>query len=1211
MGFHPPFTTTGEVFGPGSSTDNAVVRFDGTTGTQLQNSTVLLDDAGAFTGVTTIDGFNQAYSGADITVGSANADFTTIQGALDAVPSTGATIYVSDGTYTITTTLLIKQSNTRLIFSAGAIIQCNGGTVTTLIKANTTGLNRIEIWGGKWLQTTASAVGTAFDMSDISDSIIHPTRIEEFNIGLKIDDTSNATFYNRYKEIQIFNCNTCIQIGVTSTSTQPNNNYFEAIRCRPKAGGAGYGVRIADARGLTFISCDFEPSSGTGITGISLEQNATSLGYARECAFINCWDEANAIGVSIALGALRNSFYNCTITGSLTTDIVDNEPTTVFINTNENATTKNKMRANGAYTIITDGTNYHGFNLLTGYHKSSTTLDTVWNDIISTIAGSAAVIEFGPGSFTTTTGLYFTQNNLKIKGQGKGTTIVQASTAVIFDSQYFFGCLPSQSATKYALTVDATKGDLTLTMSSANLISSGITTGSYILLSSLLSIDTEIAGRFQGELHKVLSVNTGTGVITIGSSGVGGTGVYQTMLISDTATVCLLTFYNDVSVQGITFTDTATSRPNTLGSGQCLFEFIDNLTILDCEFKNMFDSGTDVRQCMNVKIDNCHFRDIKDVTPSANTYYGHQTRGATINIAITNCTFDNMRHGVTSGAGSTSYTYGTSRNISVTGCTFISTTTAHMDCHQGAEGVTFAGNTMTGDDSSANGIQSRSPLTVTGNNITGIKGLGISLFGNAHASTISGNVISGCTTGINISNGARKPLISGNTISGGSKAIALNRTTGTVTITIASPAVITYTAHSITPNTRVTFSTSGALPTGITVGTVYYVIATGMTVNTFQISATLGGSAVNTSGTQSGTQTIAYYSGDDATIVGNTIIDNSSTGMTANGQINVKLSDNVFNTNQVPFILTDTDSVMSGWVITDNYSHGHTSTDKPTIAGTNPIMRDNVGFGAEQPGGYIEYTTGPQTLDITNRVVNCTSGTFTVNLPTVVNIKSREYIIKNSGTGVITVDGSGSETIDGNLTYVLNQYDSIVIEADGTSNWILVPSINKNRNQLRIKGSGLITETYPIGGISSSGLMVTQTVYYGLVGLFRGDIVTNINVAVATQGTASTSTFVAILDSAGNRLAVSNDLTTILDTAGTRTLALSAPYTVLADGAYYLAVLTISSVPATLQRGSSTANVLVAVGSGVRPFASQTGQSTIPTTATFSNSGFAYWMAVS
>jgi hypothetical protein len=74
----------------------------------------------------------------------------------------------------------------------------------------------------------------------------------------------------------------------------------------------------------------------------------------------------------------------------------------------------------------------------------------------------------------------------------------------------------------------------------------------------------------------------------------------------------------------------------------------------------------------------------------------------------------------------------------------------------------------------------------------------------------------------------------------------------TVTITIASPGVVTYTSHGLAANAPVSFSTSGSLPTGLTAGTTYYV-KTVLDANTFTVSATSGGSVINTSGTQSGT----------------------------------------------------------------------------------------------------------------------------------------------------------------------------------------------------------------------------------------------------------------------------------------------------------------------------------------------------------------------
>lgn len=80
----------------------------------------------------------------------------------------------------------------------------------------------------------------------------------------------------------------------------------------------------------------------------------------------------------------------------------------------------------------------------------------------------------------------------------------------------------------------------------------------------------------------------------------------------------------------------------------------------------------------------------------------------------------------------------------------------------------------------------------------------------------------------------------------------------TVTITIASPGVITWTGHNFVANSPIVFTTTGALPTGLTAGTTYYVVSPA--ANTFQVSSTPGGAAINTSGSQSGTHTATNYS---------------------------------------------------------------------------------------------------------------------------------------------------------------------------------------------------------------------------------------------------------------------------------------------------------------------------------------------------------------
>lgn len=76
-----------------------------------------------------------------------------------------------------------------------------------------------------------------------------------------------------------------------------------------------------------------------------------------------------------------------------------------------------------------------------------------------------------------------------------------------------------------------------------------------------------------------------------------------------------------------------------------------------------------------------------------------------------------------------------------------------------------------------------------------------------------------------------------------------------VTITVADPAVVTWNAHGLVAGQPIVFSTTGALPTGLTAGTVYYVIAAGLTANSFSVAATPGGTGIETTLAGSGTHT--------------------------------------------------------------------------------------------------------------------------------------------------------------------------------------------------------------------------------------------------------------------------------------------------------------------------------------------------------------------
>lgn len=135
-GVAPGAAGVGDVMGPGSSTDNAVARFDGTTGKVIQNSVVTIGDTGAVAGVSTLtmSGVLAVNSG-DVTTTDlspslfdTNATSATIlaaaTGAIDIAGgsvSTGCTVTGNTGAFACAAALNGSALNSTTFLQAGEI----------------------------------------------------------------------------------------------------------------------------------------------------------------------------------------------------------------------------------------------------------------------------------------------------------------------------------------------------------------------------------------------------------------------------------------------------------------------------------------------------------------------------------------------------------------------------------------------------------------------------------------------------------------------------------------------------------------------------------------------------------------------------------------------------------------------------------------------------------------------------------------------------------------------------------------------------------------------------------------------------------------------------------------------------------------------------------------------------------------------------------
>lgn len=230
------------------------------------------------------------------------------------------------------------------------------------------------------------------------------------------------------------------------------------------------------------------------------------------------------------------------------------------------------------------------------------------------------------------------------------------------------------------------------------------------------------------------------------------------------------------------------------------------------------------------------------------------------------------------------------------------------------------------------------------------------------------------------------------------------KTLGTVTITIASPAVLTLNSHGLTLNDTVRFTTSGTLPTGIVAGTTYYVISAGLTVNTFQISLTAGGSAVNTSVGQSGTHTL-YRTTPYAVNDQDSRLPTQAENDAMQGTSGTPSNTNRYVTND------DTSATPSAGKVARYGADGGLSIDKLV---RNFIARENVNTG-QGVSLYPYQSDGGVLLDST---ASCGATPNTGGSIAVANNTNRKMLIfasavNNSTVVTCTVGGNAATQIQG------------------------------------------------------------------------------------------------------------------------------------------------------------------------------------------------------
>lgn len=338
-----------------------------------------------------------------------------------------------------------------------------------------------------------------------------------------------------------------------------------------------------------------------------------------------------------------------------------------------------------------------------------------------------------PSPSTLTTAMDTVQTTLTVSDasgyaqpeQNKAGTLLIETEQVSYnarDGRTFYGCVrgvAGTTAATHAIGVTVTEVPFQTTLNGALTNSAttvALTSTAGMPLKGGIVVDSEAMYYNSYSGNVLSSVVRGTGGTTAASHLTGAAAME-----SDVGFVAKITPVKNVTVEGGTFKGPNFDQADNNVYTGMVFWWGRNIKIRSTKFENCKTRGIELYDCVDALVDG-----ISNVGSDRNNFgYPVAILFACQDCRIVNNYMEQCRHGVTHGGGID--THGVSRRIIVANNTVINATSAAFDCHSGAGGTTFIGNTAY-DTGGSGGFNINCPVTsVIGNRIRKVSAHGINL----------------------------------------------------------------------------------------------------------------------------------------------------------------------------------------------------------------------------------------------------------------------------------------------------------------------------------------------------------------------------------------------------------------------------------------------------------------------------------------------------